>query len=220
MRGSTVGPYGLSAKARVKLLADAQRRLGISQVNKKLTWCAAARVMGRQAPITNEEGYALLQAFLSTGITVPAGEIVVRNLPEAKKSRKITKALTREKQRLVFAASDAFLQTYEWRRLRMLVLTKRGNRCECCGAKAPDVRINVDHIKTRRKYPELALVESNLQVLCEVCNHGKGSWDETDWRPSGKTQGMLKDSPVPETATATSTNSSCMLRLLRRSQEA
>jgi 5-methylcytosine-specific restriction endonuclease McrA len=44
------------------------------------------------------------------------------------------------------------------------------------------VVINVDHIKPRRKYPELALTESNLQVLCGTCNHGKGSWDETDWR--------------------------------------
>ena len=43
--------------------------------------------------------------------------------------------------------------------------------------------MNVDHIKPRKKYPELALDKSNLQVLCEECNHGKGNWDETDWRP-------------------------------------
>jgi len=23
-------------------------------------------------------------------------------------------------------------------------------------------------------------------VLCEVCNHGKGNWDETDWRPEAR----------------------------------
>ena len=65
----------------------------------------------------------------------------------------------------------------------MTVLKSRGARCECCGATPADgVRMHVDHIKPRRKYPELALTESNLQVLCEECNHGKGNWDETDWR--------------------------------------
>jgi 5-methylcytosine-specific restriction endonuclease McrA len=43
--------------------------------------------------------------------------------------------------------------------------------------------MHVDHIKPRSKYPHLALRESNLQVLCEACNLGKGNWDETDWRP-------------------------------------
>lgn len=81
-------------------------------------------------------------------------------------------------------ATDAFLNTYEWRKLRMVVLKKRGPRCECCGATPSDGKtvIHVDHIKPRRKFPELALVESNLQVLCHECNHGKGNWDETDWR--------------------------------------
>lgn len=88
------------------------------------------------------------------------------------------------KTHVVSAKSDQFLQSYEWRKLRMVVLTKRGNKCECCGAdpKKDGIVINVDHIKPRRKYPELALSEDNLQVLCDVCNHGKGNWDETDWR--------------------------------------
>ncbi len=79
--------------------------------------------------------------------------------------------------------SDEFLMSFQWRKLRMVVLTKRGARCECCGSTPRDgVRMHVDHVKPRRRHPELALVESNLQILCEVCNHGKGSWDETDWR--------------------------------------
>lgn len=66
----------------------------------------------------------------------------------------------------------------------MQVLTKFGAVCQCCGTKAVrGVQINVDHIKPRKKYPELALEFTNLQVLCSVCNHGKGNWDETDWRP-------------------------------------
>lgn len=42
--------------------------------------------------------------------------------------------------------------------------------------------MNVDHIKPRKTHPHLALDPSNLQVLCDVCNHGKGNWDKTDWR--------------------------------------
>ncbi len=92
-----------------------------------------------------------------------------------------------------FVISDAFLLSAEWRRLRMLVITKRGARCECCGASPKDgvTVINVDHIKPRRNFPQLALVESNLQILCAVCNHGKGNWDQTDWR---------RDAPVESVA--------------------
>ncbi len=80
----------------------------------------------------------------------------------------------------------------------MVVLKKRGARCECCGSTpANGIVIHVDHIKPRRKFPELALTESNLQVLCEVCNHGKGSWDDTDWRDDSQESGESSaDSPV------------------------
>jgi 5-methylcytosine-specific restriction endonuclease McrA len=68
-------------------------------------------------------------------------------------------------------------------RTRMEALKQHGARCQCCGASPADgVRLNVDHIKPRRLFPELALVLKNLQVLCAECNHGKGNWDQTDWR--------------------------------------
>ena len=79
--------------------------------------------------------------------------------------------------------SDAFLSTYAWRRLRMRVLKRDGAKCACCGATpATGAVMNVDHIKPRRLFPDLALDENNLQVLCDACNHGKGNWDQTDWR--------------------------------------
>jgi len=94
-------------------------------------------------------------------------------------------------QSSVDVTSREFLLTYAWRKLRMEVLIARGRRCECCGARPDDgVRIHVDHIKPRRLYPELAMVRSNLQILCEACNHGKGNWDETDWR--------LKEERLPD----------------------
>jgi hypothetical protein len=110
---------------------------------------------------------------------------------EAARERRERKVQRRAKQAVVLSAagvdprSNEFLQTYEWRRLRMVVLKKRGARCECCGASPRSDKecvINVDHIKPRRLFPALALEETNLQVMCNTCNHGKGNWDQTDWR--------------------------------------
>lgn len=79
--------------------------------------------------------------------------------------------------------SDVFLESYEWRRVRMVVLKKYGPVCQCCGATPQTGAVmNVDHIKPRRLFPQLALDVDNLQVLCHECNHGKGNWDMTDWR--------------------------------------
>lgn len=96
-----------------------------------------------------------------------------------------TKAPPRKNPSASDVNAPAFLTSYKWRSLRMEVLTKYGARCMCCGATPADgAKIHVDHIKPRRDYPELALTFSNLQVLCEECNHGKGNWDRTDWRPT------------------------------------
>ena len=79
--------------------------------------------------------------------------------------------------------ADSFLQSYEWRKLRLEVFLKHGRRCQCCGA-TPDTGaiMNVDHIKPRKLFPSLALDINNLQVLCHECNHGKGNWNQTDFR--------------------------------------
>lgn len=81
--------------------------------------------------------------------------------------------------------SNAFLQSYAWKKLRLKVIKKYGAVCMCCGdSPATGAVINVDHIKPRKLFPELALEESNLQILCHDCNQGKGNWDQTDWRPA------------------------------------
>ncbi|HVX91213.1 MAG TPA: HNH endonuclease [Candidatus Paceibacterota bacterium] len=75
-----------------------------------------------------------------------------------------------------------FYESYSWRKLRYEVLKGFGRKCMLCGQ---DKGVfHVDHIKPLRKYWELRLVKENLQILCEECNHGKGNWDETDWRPN------------------------------------
>lgn len=80
--------------------------------------------------------------------------------------------------------TDEFLSSFDWRKLRMEAIKKYGRTCACCGLDtvAAGIPINIDHIKPRKKYPELALDINNLQPLCGPCNHGKGNWDETDWR--------------------------------------
>jgi 5-methylcytosine-specific restriction endonuclease McrA len=76
-----------------------------------------------------------------------------------------------------------FYESREWLDLRYRVLQKSGGSCKLCGCRASsDNPLQVDHIKPRSKHPELALVESNMQVLCKNCNQGKSNKDVTDWR--------------------------------------
>ena len=89
-------------------------------------------------------------------------------------------------RRLSEAAKDkckAFYQSYEWAAVRMDALEQNDGRCECCGRNKHDgVTLNVDHIKPLRKYWNLRKDPNNLQVLCGLCNKGKGNRYETDWR--------------------------------------
>lgn len=151
--------------------------LGIERKNTVL-FAAVAAALGKEwTPGTDgkKRGYALVMEYgYAHGITLSAAS------PRAKKF----KNQHSYRKSLPAVAKDDFLSTFEWRKLRMIVLTKRGARCECCGKSPKDgvTVINIDHIKPRKLFPELALEETNLQVLCHECNHGKGNWDQTDWR--------------------------------------
>lgn len=101
----------------------------------------------------------------------------------------------------VDVSSDAFLSTYEWRRVRMMALREYGPKCQCCGATpATGAVMNVDHINPRKLFPHLALNLANLQILCHDCNHGKGNWDMTDWRayeePRVEVEGDFSDRAI------------------------
>jgi 5-methylcytosine-specific restriction endonuclease McrA len=100
-----------------------------------------------------------------------------------KTNNQISQEWQQSKVRGIHTSTDAFLLTYEWRKVRMEALKKYGARCQCCGiTPSHGAVMNVDHIKPRRLFPHLALDINNLQVLCHECNHGKGNWDMTDWR--------------------------------------
>lgn len=82
------------------------------------------------------------------------------------------------------AAIDAFYRSRDWTRLSYRAKVKHGRKCQCCGANSHDgAKIISDHIKPLRYFWGLRLDLNNIQVLCEPCNLGKGSWDDTDHRP-------------------------------------
>ena len=104
------------------------------------------------------------------------------------------------------AAKEEFYASWEWRTVRMEALKEHGRACQCCGAEpgmktaagAP-VRICVDHIKPLSKFWHLRLQRSNLQVLCDECNQGKGNWDQTDFRkPAAPDEWIVDDVGVSD----------------------
>jgi 5-methylcytosine-specific restriction endonuclease McrA len=79
--------------------------------------------------------------------------------------------------------AQAFYRSRDWRELSYVTKQLAGWRCQCCGKSAADgVKIVCDHIKPIRHFWELRLDPDNVQCLCEDCNLGKGSWDDTDFR--------------------------------------
>ncbi|QSX34231.1 HNH endonuclease [Shewanella avicenniae] len=72
-------------------------------------------------------------------------------------------------------ANVDFYQSSAWRKLRLQVLQTREHRCAICNRTQAEhnIAVEVDHIKPRSKYPELALALDNLQILCLDCNRGK-----------------------------------------------
>lgn len=79
---------------------------------------------------------------------------------------------------------DVFYSSRKWRDLRFKALRLYGFKCMACGMTAADgVKLHVDHIKPRSRFPHLELSLENLQVLCEDCNLGKSNKSEDDLRP-------------------------------------
>ncbi len=83
------------------------------------------------------------------------------------------------------AASRAdFYSSVAWRRLRHDALAAADGKCELCGARGGEggAVLHVDQVEPISKNPARRLDPSNLQVLCESCNMGKGNRSTRDWR--------------------------------------
>ncbi len=177
-------------KIQVEIATRVAHHLSVKRKNAVL-FKAVGNALGRPFVNTGNggaakaHGYALVMEYArQKGIWPVVSGFTPEDPPKSLKSKAPTWKAPRRAAR--FGKKDDFLQTYEWRRLRMEVIKERGTRCECCGHSPSDgvTVLNVDHIKPRKMHPELALDKSNLQILCDACNHGKGNWDQTDWRPT------------------------------------
>lgn len=122
------------------------------------------------------------------------GELAAVKPPRAKAEAKAANAPSASKK-------EEFYASWEWRTVRMEVLKEQGRACQCCGsepgmktAAGAPVRICVDHIKPLSKFWHLRLDKSNLQILCDECNQGKGNWDQTDFRlPAAPDEWIVED---------------------------
>ena len=158
-----------------------QEKKGCNLDANKTSWAWIVPQLECYADIVGEnKGIGIKQrGHRALKVLAERGEIVLRakvKKPQVKKKL--------EKQDLV----QAFYRSYTWRKVRMEVLIRDGRRCACCGTTPHDgVSMHVDHIKPLRLNWNLRVDVENLQVLCEVCNHGKGNWDETDWQKENAT---------------------------------
>ena len=78
----------------------------------------------------------------------------------------------------------SWYNSWEWKRCRYnWILNNKERKCACCNSTpAHGERMVVAHIKPIRKYWQLRAQPDNLMWLCDSCNRGMGSHDETDWR--------------------------------------
>ncbi len=84
-----------------------------------------------------------------------------------------------------------FYKSWVWRSARVKVLQRFSATCQLCSASSKHldmcgepVRIVVDHIYPLHTHWDMRLAASNLQVLCDECNQGKGAWNTADFRSS------------------------------------
>jgi len=74
---------------------------------------------------------------------------------------------------------QAICKTPEWLALRQEVIDRDAVNgetfCVYCGKKCLGQERHIDHIKPKSKFPDLALIIENLQILCKACNFRKAA---------------------------------------------
>ena len=81
-----------------------------------------------------------------------------------------------EVAKAIYKSSDQFTRSKEWKELRKKAIELYGVKCVFCGVlPTRNNPCNIDHIKPRKFFPELALDIANLQPLCARCNKRKGN---------------------------------------------
>lgn len=137
---------------------------------KAVKYCRKHKILESEEGIKNNRLYQMVIDHAKLPISVNILVFLEKELNSAVTSNSNT-------------SNEMFFESREWYELRYRALKRHGARCQCCGATPSDgVKMHVDHIKPRSKFPELQWDIDNLQVLCEKCNLGKGAWDCTDWR--------------------------------------
>lgn len=79
-----------------------------------------------------------------------------------------------------------FYSSLAWRSLRYKFIAQSDGKCCVCGrsARVHGVVMHVDHIVPVSKDWNRRLDITNLELMCEDDNMGKGNKDSKDWRPN------------------------------------
>ncbi len=81
----------------------------------------------------------------------------------------------------------AFYISKEWRQKSKEIIERDKGKCQNCKRKGKVTNARqVHHVKYLRKFPELALIDSNLESICDACHNeehkkAKGIVTEERW---------------------------------------
>jgi hypothetical protein len=121
-------------------------------------------------------GHLLIAWFALTLAVVAAAERISAREAAARRPAVDQQLMVlAEERRRRIAEAEAFYASPEWKLVREEVVREQGRQCRACGKTiVNDAELTVDHILPRSRRPDLALVKTNLRVLCRSCNASKG----------------------------------------------
>ena len=65
---------------------------------------------------------------------------------------------------------DAFIGQDSRRKLKIMLLARRGNKCESCGRQGDERTLELHHIKPIVERPDLAKDPDNIMLICTECH--------------------------------------------------